>query len=160
MQDLGYTAYYHLATKTCLAVLLSLMARILCIDYGLKRCGIAATDSLQIAVHPVGYVATTDVLDYITDYLSQEHVELLVMGDGRHHDGNASDVTLAVGAFTQKLHKRYPNLKVELTDESYTSAEAKDLLLQMGTPKMKRREKGLVDQLSAVLILQRYLGHI
>ncbi len=142
------------------AALPSLMARIVCIDYGLKRCGIAATDTLQIAVHPVGYVPTSDIFTYLMDYLAREEVELLVMGDGRHHDGNASDVTVAVRAFAQKLLKQKPSLSVELTDESYTSAEAKELLLHIGTPKMKRREKGLVDQLSAVLILQRYLGHI
>lgn len=136
------------------------MSRILCIDYGLKRCGLAATDTLQIAVHPIDYIATEKLWAWFQDYMAAEPVEKLVMGDGRHHDGAESQVTHAVMAFAKKVHKNHPNLDVVLVDEAYTSAQAKEVILRSGAKKKTRREKGIVDKISAVLILQRHLGHI
>ncbi len=135
------------------------MARILCIDYGLKRSGIAATDPLKIAAFPVDTVDTDKLWDYILQYLSREEVEELVLGDARHHDGSDSIVTHELRAFAQKLAKLKPDLPIILTDESYSSAEAKEVILRSGVKKKKRRDKALVDRIAAVIILQRYLGH-
>ena len=136
------------------------MSRIVCIDYGLKRCGMAATDILRIAAHPVDTFATDKFFEYLMNYLAAEDVAEIVIGDGKHHDGADSVVTVAVRAFAQKITKVHKNLKITLVDESYSSAEAKQVLLRAGMKRKKRQEKGMLDKVSAVIILQRYLGHI
>lgn len=136
------------------------MKRILGIDYGTKRTGIAVTDPLQIAVHGIDTIPTSELFDFLTTYLSQEEVEKIVVGEPIDLDGSPTQIAHLVVGFVRKLRKQFPDIEVVLHDERFTSAEAKRVILQSGTRKKKRRDKGLVDKISAVLILQDYLGHL
>jgi len=136
------------------------VARILSIDYGTKRIGLAATDTLQISVHGLDTVPTAEVFDYLQNYMEGEEVEKIVVGEPMHADGNPSQIAHLVVGFVRKLRKQFPNIEVVLHDERYTSEEAKRIIQQSGLRKKKRRDKGLVDKISAVLILQDYLGHL
>ena len=136
------------------------MSRILAIDYGLKRTGIAVTDPLQIIVSPLTTILTKELFDYLKEYLSSEKVELVVMGDPKHADGNPTHVSEKVHKFAQFLNKEFPNLSIEFEDESFTSVEAMQTILMSGIKKKKRREKGILDKVSAAIILERYLQRI
>lgn len=135
------------------------MKRLLGIDYGAKRCGIAATDPLQILVSGVATVDTDNLVPFLKDYIADEPVEKVVIGMPTHRDGNTTYLYDAI----KKLESVIQNdlkLPVDFEDESFSSSEAKGIIRQMGISKKKRRDKTLVDKVSAVLILQRYLGHI
>ena len=136
------------------------MARIMGLDYGIKRCGIAATDTLQISVNPIGTVETKTLLDFFKEYLGKEDVEKLVIGLPTHKDGSFTYLKENIDTFVAKISKEYPDLSIDFEDETLTSVTAKEIILQSGVKKSKRRDKSLVDKISAVLILQRYLGHI
>ena len=136
------------------------VARILGIDYGTKRIGLATTDPLQIIVTGLDTVANKDIFEFLKKYLEKEEVEFIVVGQPMHEDGNPSQIAHLVVGFIRKLQKKYPDIKVETHDERYTSYDAKQYILMMGTKQKKRRDKALVDQVSAILILQDYLGHI
>jgi len=135
------------------------VARILGIDYGTKRIGIAVTDPLQIIVNGLTTVATDDIFDFLQNYVKQEEVELIVVGEPMHEDGTPSQIAHLVVGFVRKLKKLFPEIKVDTQDERYTSREAKEIILRSGLGKKKRRDKKLIDEVSAVLILQDYLGH-
>ena len=128
-------------------------------DFGMKKCGLAATDSLQIIVNAVGTVATAELFDYLKRYMEEEEVEKIVIGHPKHKDGTDTYLKQNIDIFAAKLAKEYPNLQIDFEDERMTSIEAKEIILKSGVKKSKRRDKGLVDKVSAVLILQRYLGH-
>ncbi len=133
------------------------MARVLAIDYGTKRTGIAVTDPLKLIASPLDTVATASLLDFLKDYLSSEEVEAVVIGEPLHADGQPTQIHHLVVGLARKLQKNYPELTVELHDESFTSENAKKVILQSGTRKKKRRDKSLVDKVSAALILSDYL---
>lgn len=133
------------------------MARILAIDYGTKRTGLAVTDPLQIIANGLDTVATQELLDYLDRYFAAEEVETVVIGEPRHKDGNPTKVTPHVIGLQRKLEKNYPELKVVLQDEGFTSVMAKEAILQSGLKRKKRRDKGLVDKMAATIILQEYL---
>lgn len=133
------------------------MARILAIDYGSKRSGIAVTDPLQLIASPLETISTASLLDFIQDYLTKEPVETIVIGEPLHADGRPTNIHHLVIGLARKLRKVYPEITVELHDESFTSADAKKIILQSGTKKKKRRDKSLVDKVSAALILSDYL---
>ena len=133
------------------------MSRILAIDYGTKRVGLAVTDPLKIIATGLDTVATPDVLDYIQNYLEGESVELFVVGEPLHKDGNPTQIEPLVKEFVEKLKKKFPTIPIAMQDERYTSIEARNIILQSGAKKKKRRDKALVDKISAVLILQEYL---
>ncbi|MGH1436549.1 MAG: Holliday junction resolvase RuvX [Lewinella sp.] len=133
------------------------MARILAIDYGTKRTGLAVTDPLQIIANGLDTVATQDLLSYLEKYFSEEEVETVVIGEPRHADGNPTKVTPHVIGLKRKLEKLYPQLKLVLQDEGYTSVMAKEAIMQSGLKRKKRQEKGLVDKIAATIILQEYL---
>lgn len=135
------------------------MARILGIDYGTKRTGISATDPLQIIVSAVGTVPTNDLWDFLEKYLSEEEVEKIVIGEPLTLEGKPAKITPLIVGLTRKLKKHYPNIELDTHDERYSSVAAKQVILQSGIRKKKRRDKSLVDKVSAVLILQDYLGH-
>ena len=135
------------------------VARILGIDYGTKRIGLATTDPLQIIVSGLDTVANADIFDYLKKYMEEEEVECIVVGEPMHDDGNPSQIAHLVVGFIRKLKKLYPEIKVDTQDERYTSRDAKEYILMMGTKQKKRRDKALVDQVSAIFILQEYLGH-
>lgn len=135
------------------------MPRIIGIDYGMKRTGIAITDELQIAVHPYKTVASKDLIEVLLNYLEQEEVELIVFGFPTHTDGTPTYLTEKINKICLELKKK-TTIDIKFQDESYTSVEAKEIMIQGGMKKKKRRDKSMVDLISAVLILQRYLKHI
>lgn len=136
------------------------MGRILAIDYGTKRVGLAASDPLQIIASPLDTVPTKEIWDYLANYMFTEEVEAFVVGEPLYPDGNPSQITPVVEKFVKKLGEKYPQTPIYRQDESYSSEDAKQIILQSGIKKKKRRDKNLVDKIAAVLILQRYLGHI
>jgi len=136
------------------------MARIVSIDYGRKRCGIAATDPFQIIVSPVDTIATNELYDYLVKYMHDEEVEKIVFGKPTHADGNETFLMKDIRAFVNRLTKGYSDLQIDYQDESFTSMEAKNIIMMSGAKKKKRRDKELVDRVSAVIILQKYLKHI
>ena len=138
----------------------SIMSRILAIDYGLKRTGIAVTDPLQIIVSPLTTIPTKELFDYLKEYLSLEKVELIVFGDPKHADGQPTHVSDKVHKFAKFLNKELPKIPIEFEDESFSSVEAMQTILLSGAKKKKRREKGILDKVSAAIILERYLQRI
>lgn len=127
------------------------------IDYGTKRTGLAVTDPLQIIANGLDTVPTPEVLDYLQAYLATEQVDTIVVGEPMHMDGQPAQIAHLVVGFVRKLKKLFPEVVVVTHDERFTSEDAKRIILQSGAKKKKRRDKGLVDKVSAVLILQDYL---
>ncbi len=133
------------------------MARILGIDFGTKRTGIAVTDPLKIIASGLDTVSTEDVESYLTRYLTAEEVERIVVGLPLYPEGNPAQIAPQVEVFVKKLKKLFPDIEVITWDERYTSEEAKRIILQSGAKKKQRRDKSLVDKISAALILEDYL---
>lgn len=133
------------------------MARVLAIDYGTKRTGIAVTDPLKLIASPLDTVSTGALLDFLQNYLAGEEVEAIVVGEPLHADGQPTQIHHLVIGLVRKLRKTYPEITIDLHDESFTSEDAKKVILQSGTRKKKRRDKSLVDKVSAALILSDYL---
>ncbi len=135
------------------------MARILAIDYGTKKTGLAVTDPLQIIVTGLATVPTAELFNYLEKYFRDEEVEKVVFGESTNEDGSHTDLHTHVVGFSRKLKKAYPELDIDWQDEYGTSKRAKNILLHSGVPQKKRREKERVDKIAAILILQDYLGH-
>lgn len=133
------------------------MGRIIGIDYGTKRCGIAATDSLRIIASPLTTVHTSELLNFLKDYIKKEQVDALTVGLPKQKDGTASMVEQHIVGFIRKFELEFPNIKVFRTDERYTSVMAQQALIQSGASKKDRQEKGNTDQISAAIILQSFL---
>ena len=133
------------------------MPRIIAIDYGGKRCGIAVTDPLKIIATGLTTVPTTELMDFVIQYIKKEDVDCLVVGLPFRADGSLSLIAKQIKTFLDKIHGQLPNLRLEGVDESFTSQQAVQSLVQSGVPKKKRRQKELVDKVSATLILQRFL---
>ncbi len=136
------------------------MARIVCIDYGSKRCGIAATDPFQIIVSAVDTVETKNLLQFLDDYFKKENVEKLVIGLPMHKDGNFTNLKPEIDAFVNLFKQKFEAIGVDFADEQFSSVHAKQIIIDIGIKKEKRKDKALVDKISAVVILQRYLKHI
>ena len=133
------------------------MARILAIDYGTKRCGLAVTDPLQITVNGLETVHADELLDFLERYLAQEPVETIVVGEPLHPDGQPAQIHHLVVGLVRKLKKLFPEVEVILHDERFTSEDAKLVIRQSGARQKKRRDKTLVDKVSATLILKDYM---
>ena len=133
------------------------MARIMGIDYGTKKTGIAVTDSLQIICSGLDTIPTLSLYDFIKKYLETEEVEKIVVGMPLHEDGNPAQIAHLVVGFIRKLRKLYPAIEVVEWDERGSSKAAKEVILMSGTKKSKRRDKSLVDKIAAALILQDYM---
>ena len=133
------------------------VARIMAIDYGTKRTGLAVTDPLQIVSTGLDTVPTEDLFDFLQRYLAEEQVEAIVVGEPLHPDGQPAQIHHLVVGFVRKLRNHFPEVEVVMQDERFTSRDAVSALLQSGVPRKKRRDKSLVDQMSAVLILKSYL---
>jgi putative Holliday junction resolvase len=133
------------------------MARILAIDYGTKRVGLAVTDPLKIIASTLDTVHAKDVIVYLKNYMAKEEVERFVVGLPKRLDGSDSQSAVHVGNFVNLLRKNFPNTPIERVDERFTSTIATRSLLEMGLKKKDRANKGNVDQVSAVLILQTYM---
>lgn len=133
------------------------MARILCIDYGGKRTGIAVTDPLQIIATALTTIDTKELIPFLKKYFSTEQVELILIGEPLNLDDSATHATPLVKAAIQKLKKEFPSIPVQTVDERYTSKMASRALVEMGMKKKDRRVKGNIDQVAAAIMLQEYL---
>ena len=133
------------------------MGRIIGIDLGLKRTGLAVTDPTQLIATPLGVVGTGQLIDYLLDYLKREDVEGFVIGDPVKPDGSPTHTSEAVRSMCQKLRKTFPDKEVILVDERFTTSLALDAMISGGTTKKYRRKKGNLDKISATIILQTYL---
>lgn len=136
------------------------MSRILAIDFGEKRSGLAVTDPLQIIVNPLDGIDTSNLFEYVVQYVSKEDVEKIVCGRPTYADGNPTPLHKQLEKFTTRLQKKFPHIELDTYDEGFTTIRAKEALILSGTKKSKRKNKYLVDKMSAVIILQEYLGHI
>ncbi|MBU3715025.1 MAG: Holliday junction resolvase RuvX [Ferruginibacter sp.] len=134
------------------------MGRIIAIDYGGKRTGIAVTDPLQIIATGLTTVASAELIPFLKKYLGTEEVELVIIGMPKNWDETDTHGTPLVREAIKKIKKEFPDLKIKEVDERYTSKMAKDAILQMGLKKKDRRKKEIVDEISATIILQEYLS--
>ena len=133
------------------------MGRILAIDYGRKRVGIAVTDPLKIIANGLTTVKSCDVLKFLSDYLSKETVELIVVGLPKTMNNEESDSMQYIKPFVEKLKKQHPNVPIEMYDERFTSVLAHKAMLEGGLKKKERQNKALVDEISATIILQSFM---
>lgn len=133
------------------------MSRIMSIDYGAKRTGIAVTDPLQIIANGLATVQTSKLDDFIKDYINKENVECIVVGLAKQTNGEDSENMRRITPFVNKLKKTYPEIRVEFFDERFTSVLAHRAIIESGINKKSRQNKALVDQISATIILQDYL---
>ena len=133
------------------------MARIMAIDYGRKRTGIAVTDSLQMIANGLTTVPSGELVKFIQNYMAKEPVELIVVGQPKQMNNEPSENMRYVQAFVTHLKRTLPQIPVEYYDERFTSVMAHQAMLEGGLRKKKRQEKALVDEISAVIILQAYL---
>ena len=135
------------------------MARILAIDLGTKRTGLAVTDPLMIVASPLETIPTHQLLEYLKSYTSREEVSAIVLGWPKSLDGTDTNMTKPVVSLEKRLRKTFPNIKVELVDERFTSKMAMQSMISMGSKKKDRKEKaGNLDKISAAIILQTYLN--
>jgi putative Holliday junction resolvase len=133
------------------------MSRILAIDYGTKRVGLAVTDPLQIIANTLATVETKLVLAYLKTYIAREEVSCIVVGKPLRLNGSDSESAVHVEKFVSLLANTFPSIPIARIDERYTSKIAKESMLEMGLKKKDRQQKGNIDQISAVLILQSYM---
>jgi putative holliday junction resolvase len=133
------------------------MARIMSIDYGGKRTGIAVTDPLQIIATGLTTIDTKDFIKFLKDYFSKEQVEKIIIGMPVNMDDTPTHATPLVQNAIKQLQKHFPHMPVETVDERYTSKMAKDAMLEMGLKKKQRRDKKLVDEIAATIMLQEYM---
>jgi putative Holliday junction resolvase len=136
------------------------LARILCIDYGGKRTGIAVTDPLQIIATGLTTIDTKDFIPFLKKYTETENVELFIIGDPKNWDDTDTHATPLVKLAIKRLEKEFPKIPIKKVDERYTSKMAKDAMLEMGLKKKDRRNKKLVDEIAATIMLQEYLQSI
>lgn len=136
------------------------MSRILCIDYGGKRTGIAVTDPLQIIATGLTTIESKELIPFLKKYFLTEGVELILIGMPVNWDESDTHATPLVKEAIKKLQKEFPDIPVKTVDERYTSKMAKDAMLEMGLKKKDRRNKKLVDEIAATIMLQEYLNAI
>lgn len=133
------------------------MARILSIDYGKKRTGLAVTDPLQIIAGGLATVATSELFNYLQAYVAREPVERIVIGEPRQPNGQPSENLQRVQQFVNRWRKAVPQIPIEYYDERFTSVLAHQAMIDGGLKKKARQDKALVDEISATIILQDYL---
>lgn len=133
------------------------MGRILAIDYGRKRCGVAVTDPLRISANGLPTVRACDLLQFLKDYCSRETVDLIIVGEPRDMHGNFSESMRYIRPFLNQLRKTMPEMKIEMYDERFTSTIAHREMIAGGFSKKQRREKGRADEMAAIIILTSYL---
>ena len=133
------------------------MARILSIDYGKKRTGLAVTDPLQLIAGGLATVSTSTLFEYLSDYVQKEQVERIVIGEPRQPNGQPSENLARVQQFVNRWRKAMPQIPIEYFDERFTSVLAHQAMLEGGLKKKARQDKALVDEISATIILQDYM---
>ena len=135
------------------------MGRILSIDYGKKRTGIAVTDPLQLIAGGLATVSTLELYDFLRSYTAKEEVEKIVIGDPKQADGSPSENKARVDQFVNRWKKEFPQIPIEYYDERFTSVLAHRAMLDGGLKKKDRQDKALVDEISATIILQDYMSY-
>ena len=133
------------------------MARIICIDYGGKRCGLAVTDPLQIIATALTTVDTKELFTFLADYFSKEAVELILIGEPLNLDNSPTDATPLVQKAIIDLGKKFPTIPIQTIDERYSSKNAVRAMVEMGMKKNDRRDKKTIDRVAATMLLQEYL---
>ena len=133
------------------------MPRILAIDFGMKRTGIAVTDNLKMIATALDTVPTKEVIIFLKKYFAKEDVELVLIGKPVNLDNTEQEIEKSIQSFIVDLKNNFPDLKIERADERFTSKIAKQTILDSGIKKMARRNKSLVDKVSATILLQSYL---
>jgi putative Holliday junction resolvase len=133
------------------------MSRILCIDYGKKRTGIAVTDPLKIIATALTTVETTSLINFLKNYFNGEQVELVLIGEPKNLDDSDTHATPLVNQFIQRFKKEFPLMKIEKVDERYSSKMAVQSMVAMGMKKKDRQKKENIDQIAAAIMLQEYL---
>ena len=136
------------------------MARILSIDYGGKRTGIAVTDPFQIIATGLTTIDTKDFIKFLKEYTAREEVERFIIGMPLNMDDTPTHATPLVQNAIKQLQKHFPQIPLETVDERYTSKMAKDAMLEMGLKKKQRRDKKLVDEIAATIMLQEYMNRL
>ena len=136
------------------------MARIVSIDYGKKRTGLAVTDPLQLIAGGLATVSTSELFEFLTQYVAKESVERLVIGEPRQPNGQPSENLARVQQFVNRWRKAMPQIPIEYFDERFTSVLAHQAMLEGGLKKKARQDKALVDEISATIILQSYMQSI
>jgi putative Holliday junction resolvase len=134
------------------------MPRILAIDYGKKRCGIAVTDNEQIIATALTTVPANELLAFLKDYLKSEQVIRFVIGEPKDLQGGITHSTIPVANFVTLLEKEFPAIPITMIDERFTSKMASQAMFMSGKSKKQRQDKGQIDQVSAVIILQDYMS--
>ena len=136
------------------------MGRIICIDYGGKRTGLAVTDPLQIIATSLTTIPSAELVPFLKKYFLQEEVELILIGEPMNLDGTDTHATPLVKQAVKQLQKAFPQMQVQMVDERYTSKLAAAAMVEMGMKKKDRQKKGNIDQIAAAIMLQAYLQSI
>jgi putative Holliday junction resolvase len=135
------------------------LARIICIDYGGKRCGLAVTDPLQIIATALTTVDTKELFTFLANYFLKEPVELILIGEPLNLDNTPTDATPLVQKAIIDLGKKFPNIPIQTVDERYSSKNAVRAMVEMGMKKNDRRDKKTIDRVAATMLLQEYLSN-
>lgn len=135
------------------------MARILSIDYGLKRTGIAVTDDFQIIASGLTTIPSTDIIPFLKTYFTKENVETVLIGEPKQMNGLPSESTEIIEKFISQFHTEFPNMKMERIDERFTSKMAFQTMIDSGLKKKQRQNKALIDEIAATILLQDYLNY-
>jgi putative pre-16S rRNA nuclease len=133
------------------------LARILAIDYGSKRTGLAVTDPLKIIASALSTVDSKGLISFLKDYFAKEQVELIIIGEPKNWDNTDTHATPLVEKIINDLKKNFPGIPIQKVDERFTSKMASSAMIEMGLKKKKRQDKALVDQIAATIMLQEYL---
>ena len=136
----------------------SILGRILALDYGKKRTGIAVTDELQLIASGLTTIRSNELLDFLKTYVSEEKVVKFVVGEPRQMNNSPSEAEIFIAPFLSRLKKAFPEVPIEREDERFTSKMAFQTMIDSGLKKKQRRDKALVDEISATIILQAYLN--
>ncbi len=147
--------------RTCFYILYFTfhMARIICIDYGLKRTGLAVTDPYQIIATGLTTIESPKLITFLKDYFSKEQVELILIGEPKNLDDSDTHATPLVKKAIVKIKKEFPAIPLKTVDERYTSKMASQAMIDMGMKKKQRQNKSLVDEIAATIMLQEYLNN-
>ena len=135
------------------------MSRIVALDYGGKRTSVAATDEMQIIASPVDTIETSKLMDFLKQYIEKENVSDLVVGLSVRFSGELNEIENQIQPFLKKFSEQFPLIKIHRENEMFTSKMASQAMFEGGMKKKKRQEKGMVDKVSAVIILQSFLSH-
>ena len=136
------------------------MGRIVALDYGTKRVGIAVTDPMRIIASPLDTVHSTQLVKFLEEYMLLEDVDVLVIGLPKTLNNTDSDITQLIREFTVYMKRKFPKLKIHNVDERFTSKIAFSAMVEGGMKKKKRKEKGTIDKLSATIILQSFMEQV